>query len=136
MKRIKLSPAPLSEKEENNFTKTFFTFENKTFEEFETKCELLDKTENEYDENFFTYAYYRCDFCDKDFDFKKSLNIHVTKKHKCYYCHKITVTKDNNGLCDKCDKKLSPVLILTRIKEDSIKPLLQTSTVSHQNLKK
>ena len=57
-------------------------------------------------------------------------------KTECYYCHKITVTKENNGLCDKCDKKFSPVLILTRIKEDSIKPLLQTSTVSHQNLKK
>ena len=37
---------------------------------------------------------------------------------ECYYCHKITVTNDNNGLCDQCDKKLSPVLILTRIKED------------------
>ena len=56
-------------------------------------------------------------------------------KTECYHCHKITVTKDSNGLCDKCDKILSPTLILTRIKENSIKPLLETSTVS-KNLKK
>ena len=53
-------------------------------------------------------------------------------KTECYHCHKITVTNDN-GLCDKCDKILSPKLILTKIKEDKIKPVLETSTVS-QNL--
>ena len=121
----------LDEKDKNNQNvENFYTYSTyyqckKCLEFFETK-KILQKHISKVHEG----KRYKCELCGQVFDQKKTLNIHVTRSHKtpekikteCYHCHKITVNKDSNGLCDNCDKKLSPVLILTRIKEDSIEP--------------